>query len=99
MSVGSRSDSGVTQELVDAIRSFPAERDVEHCGGRFSVSPFDFYASCPQCGARLKLRGMSAAAEIEDLFDAVFGWLGDPTARQAADRRQQALRADRDDDD
>jgi hypothetical protein len=87
----------VPSSLIDAIRSFPQEREVEHCGSKFVVSPFDIYATCPRCGTRLKVRSFSAVAEIEDLFDAVFEWLLQPGAKELAKRRQQAIESDRED--
>ena len=86
----------VSEELLEAIRAFPLEREIEHCGVRFKVPPFDFYTQCPQCGARLKLRSYSAAAEVEDVFDAVFGWMNRPGAAEIARQRQQALADDQD---
>jgi len=86
----------VSTDLLDAIRSFPVQREVEHCGGRWTVSPFDLYTSCPDCGTRLKVRTFSALPELEDLFDAVFEWLSRPEARDVACRRQADLEAGRD---
>lgn len=80
--------------LTDAIRDFPVERVVEHCGRRFTVGPFDWYARCPECGLEIKLRGFSAQDEIEDIFDAVLEWMNEPRARKAALRRQDVLRED-----
>src|SRR2546430_129183 len=86
----------VSSSLIDAIRSFPLEREVEHCGSKFVVSAFDIYATCPRCGNRIKLRSFSAVPELEDVFDAVFEWLLQPGARELAKRRQQAIEADQD---
>ena len=86
----------VPASLIDAIRSFPLEREVEHCGSKFVVSPFDIYATCPRCGARLKLRSFSAVPEIEDVFDALFEWMLQPEARELAKRRQHDIESDRD---
>jgi hypothetical protein len=86
----------ISPELVDALKSFPVRRAIEHCGARISASPFDFYVDCPRCGTRIKVRSFSAATEIEDVFDAVFEWMSDPAAREIATRRQQAIEADRD---
>jgi hypothetical protein len=36
-------DVELPEELLDAIRSLPLKREVEHCGQRFVVSPFDIY--------------------------------------------------------
>ncbi|MEX0715411.1 MAG: hypothetical protein WD066_02435 [Planctomycetaceae bacterium] len=88
----------ISEDLLAAVRSFPVERDVEHCGIPFKVSPFEFYAVCPHCGTRIKLRSFSGVPEMEDLFDAVFEWLSDPQARRFADQRRQAIEDDRDDD-
>jgi hypothetical protein len=85
----------LSPELVDAIKSFPVRRTIEHCGASISASPFDFYADCPTCGARIKVRSFSAATEIEDVFDAVFEWMNNPAAREVAARRRQEIEADR----
>jgi hypothetical protein len=86
----------IPHELVDAIKSFPVRRTVRHCGTTFTASPFDIYADCPACGARIKVRSFSGATELEDVFDAVFEWMNDPAAGEAATRRRQAIEADRD---
>ena len=78
-------------ELLETIRDFPVERKVEHCGAEFAAAPFDFYAECPRCGTRLKLRSFSATLEIEDVFDALFEWMNQPGALESARRRQMAL--------
>jgi hypothetical protein len=84
----------ISEELLEAIRTFPMQREVEHCGVRMTVAPFDFYADCPQCGARIKGRSFSANGEIEDVFDAVFEWMNRPLAQEAASRRQTAIKHD-----
>ncbi len=43
----------IPNDLVEAIRSLPSERLVEHCGTQWSVSPFDIYAKCPHCGTSI----------------------------------------------
>ena len=50
--------------------------------------------TCPHCGARLKVRSVSAIPEIEDVFDAVFEWLNDPKAGALAEQRRQAIEAE-----
>ena len=82
--------------IIDTIRSFPLEREVEHCGSKFVVSPFDIYATCPRCSTRLKVRSFSAVPEVEDVFDALFEWMLQPGAGQLAKHRQQAIESDRD---
>jgi len=82
---------GLTEDDLQAIRSFPTQREVEHCGAKIVLSPFDFYATCPHCGTRLKVRSFSAHPEIEDLFDAVFEWMNQPGAGEAALRRRAEL--------
>jgi hypothetical protein len=84
----------VSPELLDAIASFPVVREVTHCGATFRVSPFDIYATCPACGARLKVRSFAAGPELEDIFDAVFAWMAQPGAAELVRRRQQELAAD-----
>jgi len=85
----------ISEDLLEAIRSFPLTREVEHCGVRTAVAPFDIYVDCPQCGARVKVRSFSAHGEIEDVFDAVFEWMNQPSAQEVARRRQKALEEDR----
>ena len=89
-------DVYVSFDLIEAIKSFPARRKVEHCQSSFDVSPFDFDAPCPACGARVKVRSLAAVAEIEDVFDAVFEWLADPPARAVFEKRQREILRDRD---
>ena len=81
----------ISEDLLEAIRSFPPQREVEHCGSRIVISPFDFYANCPQCGSRIKVRSFSATGEVDDVFDVVFEWMNRPTAQDVARRRQAAL--------
>ncbi|HXG12945.1 MAG TPA: hypothetical protein VNK04_24520 [Gemmataceae bacterium] len=83
--------------LLEAIRRFPLEREVEHCGRKLVASPFDIYATCPHCGSRLKLRSFSAVPEVADVFDAVFEWLTQPEAQELMRRRQEAIQADQED--
>src|SRR5213082_2931213 len=85
------SGPGVGSDLIDAIRSFPAEREIEHCGIRFSVPSLDFYAKCQHCGTIIKLRGYSAQPELADLVDAVLEWAIRPEHAAAARKRQQEL--------
>src|SRR2546427_7760534 len=80
--------------LIEAIRSFPLERELEHCGVRITVSPFDFYAECPQCHERIKVRSVSGTSEVEDVFDAVFEWMNQPPALEIIRRRQMAIEKD-----
>jgi hypothetical protein len=84
--------------LLEEIRSFPVKREVEHCGHTFCVSPFDFYAECPQCHTRIKVRSFSGVTEIEDVFDAVFEWMARPGAEEIVRRRQQVMKDDEEED-
>jgi hypothetical protein len=81
----------VPSALLDAIRSLPVQRSVEHCGVEIAASPFDFYAECPVCGSRVKLRAFSAAPELEDVFDAVFAWMEQPGAEEIAKHRRHVI--------
>jgi ATP-dependent Clp protease ATP-binding subunit ClpA len=83
------------EDLVDAVRSFPLKRQVNHCGKLTEVSPFDFYFECPECGLVTKLRSSSGVSEIEDLFDAFCEWLDQPGALDVVQKRQQDIREDR----
>jgi hypothetical protein len=82
----------VSEGLLEAIRTFPVRREVEHCETRIIVPPFDFYADCPRCGTRIKVRSFSGVGEIEDVFDAVFEWMNQPKAQEEALRRQLAFK-------
>jgi hypothetical protein len=84
--------------LLEEIRSFPVKREVEHCERTFCVSPFNFYAECPQCHARIKVRSFSGVTEIEDVFDAVFEWMTRPGAEEIVRRRQQEMKEDDDEE-
>lgn len=89
-------DIDLSSELLDAIRSFPLKREVEHCGQRFDVSPFNVYATCPKCGSQLKTRSFSGGPELEDVFDAVFEWMNQPAAAELVRKRQEVIEKDRD---
>lgn len=85
----------IPASLIEAIRTFPRQREVEHCGNKLVVSPLDIYATCPHCGGRIKLRSFAAGYEIEDLFDAVLEWMNQPGSQDLVRRRQEVLAADR----
>jgi hypothetical protein len=89
-------DVELPEELLDAIRSLPLKREVEHCGQRFVVSPFDIYAMCPKCGSQLKTRSFSGVTEVEDVFDAVFEWMNQPGAAELVRKRQEVIEKDKD---
>ncbi len=89
-------DVPLSHALLEAIRSFPTYREVEHCGARFTVSPFDIYAVCPRCGTRIKMRSFAGDTEFEDVFDAVFEWMSTPAGREAAERRLRQIAEDPD---
>ena len=82
--------------LLEAIRSFPVKREIQHCGHTIGVSPFDFYAECSQCHTRIKIRSFAGSPEMEDIFDAVFAWMNQPGAEEIVHRRQQAIKDDED---
>jgi hypothetical protein len=84
----------ISEDLLNSIRSFPAEREIEHCGVRIGISPFAFYAECPRCGTRIKVRSFAAGPEIEDVFEAVFEWMNRPDAQKVADQRRLDLASD-----
>jgi hypothetical protein len=80
--------------FIDAIRTFPVRREVEHCGVRITVDSLEFYATCPRCGTRIKVRSFAATPEIEDIFDAVFEWMNQEGAQEVAEHRRVALAAE-----
>jgi hypothetical protein len=81
----------IGSDLIEAIRTFPVRREVEHCGARITVAPFDFYATCPHCGSRIKVRSYAATPEVEDVFDAVFEWMNREGAEEVAENRRVDL--------
>jgi hypothetical protein len=87
----------IPAELLEAIKSFPLRRKVEHCGKTFLVPPFDIYATCPQCMTRIKVRSFSAQTEIEDVFDAVFEWVSQLDALMLMQARQKNIKEDAND--
>jgi hypothetical protein len=89
-------DVSVPPELLDAIHSLPTSRTVSHCGAEFAAPPFDIYATCPTCGAKVKVRSFAGTAEVEDVFDAVLAWMLQPGAEEVARRRQAVIAADTD---
>lgn len=91
MSVARPPELDLSAAVVDAIESFPTVREVNHCGRTFAVPSLDIYAACPQCGSRLKVRAMSGATEVEDLFDAFATWLTAPGASQLIQARQRQI--------
>ncbi len=94
MTVAEQAAIDVTPELLEAITQLPITRSVHHCGRTFTASPFDLYAPCPHCGLRVKLRGFAGVPELEDVFDAVFAWMNQPSAAEAAEKRRQQIAAD-----
>ena len=84
-------DKFVSFELIEAIKSFPVQREIKHCDSTFTVSPFNFYAVCPKCEIRMKVRSFSGAAELEDVFDAVLEWLSEPKAKMHFEKRQEEI--------
>ena len=96
MSVNKTADQEVTPALLEAIAALPVRREVRHCGAAFTTAPLDLYATCPVCGVRIKVRGFSAAPEVEDVFDAVLGWMLQPGGEAAARARLAGIAADSD---
>jgi hypothetical protein len=87
----------LSSELIDLIRDFPVQREVEHCGQRFLVPSLDIYARCPRCGAQIKLRSFSAATELEDVFDAFVEWAQREGSADVVRRRGAEILADAED--
>jgi hypothetical protein len=96
MSLDTHADVRVSQNLIEALRTFPLARTVEHCGQRIEFSPFDFHAICPRCGEKIRVRASSGVAELEDVFDAVFEWMLRPGAHELVERRQETIAEDSD---
>lgn len=88
-------DIYVSFAMIEAIKNFPGEKEIEHCETAFTVSPFDFYAVCPVCQTKIKVRSVGAAAELEDVFEAVFEWLAKPEAKASFEKRQREILGDR----
>ena len=94
MALNIPSTVGISGDLLKAIRTFPSQRRVKHCGIEFVAPAFDFHAECPECSARIKLRSFSAVPEIEDIFDAVFEWMNHPEVQALSKRRMLGLSED-----
>jgi hypothetical protein len=94
MAIKSLQALDISPGILERIRSFPPQREVEHCGVRFEVSSFDFYTTCPQCRTRIKLRGFSGNNEIGDIFDAVLEWTNRPESSAVVDRRRREIAED-----
>ena len=80
--------------LIEQIKRFQGSRSVEHCGNTFRVPSFEFNVRCPLCDVEIKVRAFSAVTEIEDVFDAVFEWLLDPTNKEVAEKRMLEIKND-----
>lgn len=89
-------DKFVSYELIEAIKYFPVQREINHCDLTFSISPFDIYAVCPSCETKIKIRSNSGMTELEDVFDAVFEWLNQPYAEEHFQKRQKEIIEDSD---
>jgi hypothetical protein len=96
MSPDKTAEPDVTPALLEAIAAFPVRREVRHCGTTFTAGPFDIYATCPACGARVKARAFSGNTEVEDVFDAVLAWMLQPGAEAAVKERLSSIAADAD---
>ena len=92
MHTDKRKDLGISGSLLEAIKSFPLEREIEHCGQKFSASSLDIYGICPQCGKEVKLRSFSSVPELEDVFDAFIAWTLKSGVIEVIVRRQKALK-------
>jgi transcription elongation factor Elf1 len=86
----------IDSALLDAIRTFPRSRSVVHCGDTIVASPLAIYVECPKCGQRIKVRSFAGVAEVEDVFDAVFEWMNDPTAQAYSEQRRKEIADDAD---
>ncbi len=86
--------SYVSHDLIDKIKEFPVSTVVVHCDEKFDVSPLDFYAECPECKVRIKLRSFSGDSELEDAFDAFAEWVMQPGGLAVIERRYKEIKAD-----
>ena len=96
MEIPHSKELNLSHQLLQAIAAFPLERDVQcfNCDQLISISPFEFYAECPRCNAKRKVKSMSGVTELEDVFDAVFQWLDQPRALAIMEHRQRVMRDD-----
>jgi predicted nucleic acid-binding Zn-ribbon protein len=86
----------IPPDMIGSIAGFPLHREVRHCGQVFQVSSLDLYTSCPNCGARIKVRSFSGGVELEDVFGAVFAWMSQPGAEELVRSRQRVIEEDKD---
>ena len=94
MEISTASTSEISSDLLDAVRTFPAVREVEHCGQRFTVSSLALYAICPACGTQLKVRAFSAHSDVADLFDCFLEWMNHTDNSKIATERMIELADD-----
>lgn len=92
MHTDKRKDLSISASLLEAIQSFPLQREMAHCGQKFRASSLDIYGICPRCGQEVKLRSFSAVPELEDVFDAFIAWTLKSGVMEVIARRQKALK-------
>src|SRR4030095_4046665 len=91
----------IPYRLLEMIRGFPLAREVTPCGSTFEVSWFDYYAICPKCSTRLRVRGLSGNVDLEGLIDSVLEWIETNHADEVVRKRRAEIRegVEREDDD
>lgn len=65
--------------VIEEIENLPHYREYvcKRCGHPQQVYSLTIQTSCNKCGLQTKLRGYgSIGSEVEDVIDAVLGWLG-----------------------
>lgn len=66
-------------ETIEDIQNLPHYREYScpNCGYKQKAYILEIQRNCEKCGSRSKLRRFaSIGAEIEDVVDAVFDWMG-----------------------
>ena len=84
----------VSDELITQIEKFPVSKTITHCDVPIEVSPLDFYATCPRCQVKTKLRSFGGGAALEELFDAVIAWSMKPGGLAVIEKRFEEIKAD-----
>ena len=81
-------------EVIYNIEKLPHYREYtcKKCGGKQKVYILEVYAICENCNAKSKMRGFaSIGSEVEDVIDAMLGWIGDGEKLNKAMERKKVI--------
>jgi hypothetical protein len=80
-------------EIVEHIGNLAHYREYvcTQCGQRQQVYTLTVHSHCERCSTPVKLRCYAATLEIEDVIDAVLGWLGEGMEFEQAMERKRLI--------